>query len=614
VTTTGYQNGDSVTIATATCASACAEYNGTFTISNVQTGSFDYTYSATAPLPTTTSTTITATNASASGRALGILLQWVRGQDTKDENGFKVNGADTDVRASIHGDVLHMRPVVLNYGTPSTSDNVYVFYGGNDGVFRAVKGGQTATDGKEQWAFIPQEFFGKLKRLYDNSPPILFPSTPSSLIATPTGTCNPATTACAQKRDYFWDGPVGSYVARDSTGAVTQAILYITTRRGGRFIYAIDVTNVSAPQMLWRKGCTSLTDDSTCDSHFAELGQTWSLPQVATVHDGTTSGRKVLVFGAGFDPAEDAETAPSSDSKGRAIYVLDALTGDLLWTGGVSTGAPASASASVTFSIAADVLVVDRNSDGFADRLYAADVGGNVWRADINDDSMANWRMWHIASVGSRSDPTTTRKFLFGADVVFGAVFDAIVIGSGDREHPLSTSTANSAVNRVYMFEDPNIGFVGADLDLTESDLADVTSSSTVGPTDQGWFIDLAAGEKVINGPLVLLSGNMVFGTNQPDTSNLSCPGNLGIARRYDINFLNGAAAANGFTDSSGAATRSQTAAGGGFLPSPVEGVVEIDGKRYMFAVDNPLNGPPIPNSVTVTHKRFRTYWHELLE
>jgi hypothetical protein len=106
----------------------------------------------------------------------------------------------------------------------------------------------------------------------------------------------------------------------------------------------------------------------------------------------------------------------------------------------------------------------------------------------------------------------------------------------------------------------------------------------------------------------------MVFGTNQPDTSNLSCPGNLGIARRYDINFLNGAAAANGFTDSSGAATRSQTAAGGGFLPSPVEGVVEIDGKRYMFAVDNPLNGPPIPNSVTVTHKRFRTYWHELLE
>ena len=184
---------------------------------------------------------------------------------------------------------------------------------------------------------------------------------------------------------------------------------------------------------------------------------------------------------------------------------------------------------------------------------------------------------------------------------------------------PEKASVANDSVNRVYMFEDPNVGYVGANLDIAEGNLADVTSSTTIGPSDKGWFVDLAAGEKVINGPLVLLSGTMVFGTNQPDTSELSCPGNLGIARRYAINFLNGGAASGGFTDSQGNATRFQEAPGGGFLPSPVEGVVEIPDpngnmKRYMFAVDNPLNGPPIPNTVTVTHKRFRTYWHEILE
>jgi type IV pilus assembly protein PilY1 len=616
--TYGYANNDPVTIAGASCTLGCSGYNGAVTALNVQNGFFEFTYSGT-PLADATASGMTATNPAAVSRQFDLLLKWVRGQDTQDENGFKVNGANTDVRASIHGDVLHMRPAVINYGTPLTGSNVYVFYGGNDGVFRAVKGGQDATDGKEQWAFIPQEFFGKLRRQFTNSPTILFPSTPASLTPTPAGTCDPTTTACAQKRDYFWDGPVTAFVERATDGTVTTANLYIAVRRGGRFIYALDVKNPAAPKFLWRKGCTSQTDDSTCDSGFSELGQTWSTPQIATVHNGTNAGRKVLIFGGGYDTAEDADAPPSKDTKGRAIFVLDAATGAFLWSGGVSTGAPNQDSASVDFGIVGDVLVVDRNSDGFADRLYAADIGGNIWRADIEDADMSKWQMWHIASVGDRSDATTTRKFLFGPDVVFGDNFDAVVIGSGDREHPLADNPANTTINRVYMFEDPNTKSVGADLDITEAQLENVTNQSTVGATKKGWFVDLAAGEKVINGPLVLLNGTMVFGTNQPDTTDLSCPGNLGIARRYAINFLNGAPASGGFTDSHGVASRSQDAPGGGFLPSPVEGVVEIadangNMQRYMFAVDNPLNGPPIPTTVSVTHKRFRTYWHEVLE
>jgi type IV pilus assembly protein PilY1 len=276
------------------------------------------------------------------------------------------------------------------------------------------------------------------------------------------------------------------------------------------------------------------------------------------------------------------------------------------------------------------VLVLDRHQTGFVDRVYAADIAGNIWRLDIGGTTTANWAVWKLASVGGRTSSTFGRKFLFGPDVVFGTLgtFDAVVIGSGDREHPLASNAASSIPNRAYMFIDPNTGTTGTNVNITESDLVDASSTSTVVDltNKKGWFVTLRDGEKVINGPIVVAS-QMIFGTNQPcasgklddsgecssSGSNLSCTGNLGIARRYDINFLSAAPA--GFTDSGGLASRSEVAAGGGFLPSPVAGVVEINGKNYPFITDNPLNpGGVINPHITVTNKRFRTYWHAVIE
>src|SRR4029079_13734307 len=248
----GFTNGQAITIAGATPSG----YNGVWPVTIVDANTFTYAYNVAAPLASA-SGTITASI----GGGHDTLINWVRGLDTQDENG---DNNTTDVRASIHGDVLHSRPVIINYGTPSTSNNVYAFYGGNDGVFRAVKGGQAATDGVEQWAFIPQEFFGKLKRQYDNSPAVLYPSTPTGIVPTP------------QRRDCFWDGPVGSYVQRNASNVVTAAYLYIGGRRGGRFVYALDVTVPSNPKLLWKKSCPNPTGSTGCDSGFAGLGQTWS--------------------------------------------------------------------------------------------------------------------------------------------------------------------------------------------------------------------------------------------------------------------------------------------------------------------------------------------------
>jgi type IV pilus assembly protein PilY1 len=607
----GFTTGQSITIAGATPSG----YNGVWPVTVVDANTFTYAYNVAAPLASA-SGTLTASV----GGGRTTLINWVRGLDTQDENG---DGRVDDVRASIHGDVLHSRPVVINYGSPTTSNNVYVFYGGNDGVFRAIKGGQAAGDGVEQWAFIPQEFFGKLKRLYDNSPTVLYPSTPAGLGAT--------------KRDYFWDGPVTSYVERNSTGGVGKALLFLTVRRGGRFIYAFDVTVATDPKFLWKKGCSDSTDAS-CDSGFTELGQTWSAPQVARIRANTNP---VVIFGAGLDAtSEDTEPPAATDTKGRGVYVLDAITGATLWTAGNSAMSPNVTVSGMNWSIASDVLIADRSLDGFADRVYMADVGGNVWRIDLAD-LMSNWAVWKIASLADRGSVASSRKFLFSPDVVFGSNFDSVVIGSGDREHPLATSGSYNVTNRAYMIKDPNTGILGANLDVfdhcgatvtsTCSNLFDATGSTSV-PTDaKGWLYALMPGEKVINGPIVI-AGNMIFGTNQPCISGklnddgtcasssggtLSCTGNLGVARRYDISYLNAAPVL--YTNSSGTAVASQLAAGGGFLPSPVAGVVEIttggQTKNYIFVTDNPLNpGGIIKPTINVPKKRFRNYWREKLE
>ena len=618
----GFTNGQVVTIAGATPSG----YNVTAAVQVVDANTFTYVYAVAAPLATATGT-ITASI----GGGRTTLINWVRGLDTQDENG--ANGT-VDVRPPIHGDVLHSRPVVLNYGTPSTSNNVYVFYGGNDGAFHAIKGGQATTDGTEQWAFIPQEFFGRLLRLYNDSPTVLYPSTPSSLIPSPTGTCNTATTTCAARRDYFWDGPVTSYVQRDSTGAVTKAYLYMAVRRGGRFIYAIDVTSPTNPKFLWKRGCPSMTSDTGCDAGFAELGETWSAPQVIKIRANTNP---VLIFGAGYDASsEDPEPPAATDTKGRGIYVLDAFTGNIVWSAGNSAMSPTVTVSGMNFSIASDVLTMDRSLDGYADRAYAVDVGGNVWRIDLAD-SLSNWAVWEIATLGSRSATATTRKFLFSPDVVFGTTYDSVVVGSGDREHPLATNQAYGTVNRVYALKDPNTGITGAALGLTDTCGATVTTSctnlydtangTTIPPDANGWLMTLPnPGEEVVNGPIVV-AGNMIFGTNQAcvsgylnsdgscgtaSTGTLTCTGNLGVARRYDISYQN--AASIYYTNSSGTYVPSQIATGGGFLPSPVAGVVEIGGKDYVFVTDNPLNpGGVLQPTINVSTKRYREYWKEKL-
>jgi type IV pilus assembly protein PilY1 len=217
---------------------------------------------------------------------------------------------------------------------------------------------------------------------------------------------------------------------------------------------------------------------------------------------------------------------------------------------------------------------------------------------------------------------------LFGVDMVRGKTFDAVFVGSGDREHPLysaNTSTAHYVANRFYMIKD-STGATGSDLGVYDhcganlspscasNNLVDASTNGTVGSSAVGWAVNFPEpGQKVVNRPLVL-GGRILFGTNHPDLTNSQCSASLGIARRFSIAFD---------LEQTAITVASETAPGGGFLPNTTVVVVTAekdngDGTTTtvtrVVAADNPLSPGLDTPPITVDGKRYRSYWRQLME
>jgi type IV pilus assembly protein PilY1 len=455
------------------------------------------------------------------------LIDWTRGTDNL--NNELGPGGTTTVRPTIHGDVLHSHPVALDF-----AGRVVVFYGSNEGMVRAVEAKQTGSGaGNELWAFVAPQLFGKLNRLRQQSPNVILPSDP--IVTT-------------FNKSYFMDGAIGAYQT------LTSAIIYVPARRGGNFIYALDVTNPDDPKVKFTL--------SPSTASMSLLGQTWSLPKVARMRDGTSTGRIVLIFGGGYDVAEDINTHGTT---GRGVYVVDAVTGVVL----KQFLTAVNGTDVISTSIPSDVTIIDTDRDGFVDRAYVGDLDGNVWRMDLDDGTSTNpstgWKLYKLANLGSR-------KFFFPPDVVITSGFDAVLIGSGDREKPLAITSSD----RFYMIKDAKTGLDGSgQTTIIQGDLVLNTADSSAA---KGWYYNLnVAGEKVVNAPLTV-GGVVYFGTNRP-TPAAVCTSNLGEARSYAVNFLTGAGTRLPGGAGTGDDAYSEVLAPlTGLPPSPVAGLVDIDG------------------------------------
>lgn len=459
-----------------------------------------------------------------SGDSGNVLLDYLYGKKVgADEKAPAAGG-----RPSIHGDVIHSRPLTINYGGDT---GTYVYYGVNDGLFRAI----AAESGEEQWSLLALEHVTKIKRLYDNQPLVAFPN--QNLTATPTPTA----------KDYFFDGSTGQIIRYNSSNEVSQAYIYPSMRRGGRVIYALDVTTPTDPKLLWRFGCPNLSNDDGCPTGYSSIGQTWSTPlggDVVVAVTGTVV-KPVVMFGGGYDTCLDSDTANfpysacNTSGKGRGIYILDAKEGTVLRT--LPTDAP----------VVAELASVDMDFDGKIDFAYAADAAGSLYRVNFatlntgTSPTPLDQDKWTITKVANTLDKT--RRFLNQPTVAVLNDKVYVALGSGNRERPLESNYpyVSKVQDRFYVYVDLPGETLGSPLDLDGGQLADVTVSGTttgscITTGTRGWFISLKGrGEQVVN-PAAIAGGDILFNSYRPggDSPGL-CSRALGVATAYQVSLFN---------------------------------------------------------------------------
>jgi type IV pilus assembly protein PilY1 len=499
-----------------------------------------YTYTAAADGPTSVDLTvshivqdsnsaITETLLGASGNhSSGItertaIINWMRGQDLEDED----SDNNTTENRWPFADALHSRPLTISYGGTTADPVIKIVVGTNDGGLRMVN----ATTGEEEWIVYFPEFLDEQKTLMEGN---------------------------NGDHVYGVDGsPAAWTIDNDNDGIIEYAdgdrvYLYIAMRRGGRNIYAFDITPTSPitnsssatsikPRFMWR--IIGGAGD------FAKLGQTWSQPIVtdirvkcpsgdSTCDDGTSAedskAKTVLIFAGGYDPRLDDNiddsTWAAEDDWGNAIYIVDPLTGERIWWAS-ETGSGADLElANMKYAIPSDIAMIDANSDNGIDRLYVGDTRGQLWRIDLSDQidpdgNNANARngstsAYVFADVGctggsrasncSATSKQNRRKFFYPPDIAqvddsdFSAtpIYDLITIGSGDREDPTDKHTdatsADEVHNRIYAFRDihTNLGGPGSSVAaLTDADLYDATSNALQDGTDTDAKDDLRAAD-----------------------------------------------------------------------------------------------------------------------
>ena len=349
---------------------------------------------------------------------------------------------------------------------------------------------------------------------------------------------------------YFVDNTVAigdAYInfdgaASDSSGRWGTALVG-TLGAGGKGLFALDVSdpmNFSASDVLW--------DIDSTDTGFADLGYTFAKASIVKLNDdnGTNNNDWGVVVGNGY----------SSTSGKAVLYIIGLRTGEIIWkkevdtTGGNGLSTP---------------IVVDTDGNNVVDAVYAGDLKGNMWKFDISDSSVANWKIAKshdnsgttvydplftacsasICTASNRqvitSKPEVVKANAGGYLVLFGTgkyyeIGDNTDVSQVQTFYAVLDDGSNAAVEGRNSLQPQTIMAELLKADTGFDDNIRVTSENEVDYlSKKGWYLDLYydgnsdgvhdfPGERVVANALVR-NGRVMFPTLIPETSPCSFGG-----------------------------------------------------------------------------------------
>ena len=516
--------------------------------------------------------TLAATNNLLDGTVLGNpamdtsrrsqLLNYIRGTNS-----------DLTLRQGM-GDPIHSSPRLVTYGCKGYNANrecldangqdnadQYSIIGTNEGFVQLFD----TSNGRETFGFMPEALLKNIAPLYDNARSTEQNPRRYGMDNTVTLWVNDI-----NRNGVIYGDPSATPQTLTGLNAGEGVYAYASMGRGGRNIYALNITNKNAPTLMWQ-----IIGGTT--PGFEKLGQTWSTPAKTKIKIGSTI-TDVLIFAGGYDDDQDdlnsADSVRTADDQGNAIYIVNALTGALIWSASSAAGHSLQLP-KMLYSMPGSVRVIDiQEQNGLlssdpqqlADQIFVGDMGGQVWRLFINNGSSGSGLVSAggsngdgvFASLGDDNDPGTaavpsaTRRFYNEPDVSLvlkGGVRNlAINIGSGYRGHPLNKFIHDRFYSlRTTLLTRPAGNGTINEGTLGESDLYDATnnlvqsSNSSIRSAAEtslaaakGWYITLPAGsgEKVLSRALTA-GGEIFVNTYEPSTVAGQCKASVGRNRTY---------------------------------------------------------------------------------
>jgi type IV pilus assembly protein PilY1 len=437
------------------------------------------------------------------------LVNHIRGMDAYDVD---QDGDKTEMREWKLGDIFHSNAVIVGAPSPFFNDQGFsgnngfyqvhkdrpsvIIVGANDGMLHAID----VASGNEQWAFIPNSLLKNL-RWITSAHTFYVDSSP--------------------KAADVWFNSSPTDMTKSADEWVT--ILICGLRKGGKTYFALNITDTLIPQYLWE--FPKPTDTVT----LGKVGQSWSEPAIGRVKvevGGDLYERWVAFMGGGFD---------DKNNLGKAFFVIDIQSGDILKEFSGTEG--------MIYSFAAPPTAVDTNLDGFIDKVYIGDLGGQMWVFDLSFDegnkkSNSQWREERLF-VAPISD-TGRYRIYYQPAVAFDRYGTPwVYFGTGDREHPHDLS---NLAERFYAVKDSGTG----NYPRTETDLTDVTSSNTFSPASKdGWYFQLEKSaqksEKVLAKPVVF--NKLVYFTTYTFTAEADPCSIGGEGRLYLVEYRSGGGA-----------------------------------------------------------------------